>query len=282
MPRAAVDAAPRSPSEKLLKVLTEIRTLNLEAGNPRFIFSSPKIMENKTTQTRPVSTEQTCWACHRSAGTGHLCQRCSALQPLPNPENHFTVMGLRPRLNLDPSHLQKKFYELSRNYHPDFYQTKTPKEKSISETVTAMINTAYETLNDPIKRIEYLLVLEGMPIEQGNSKPPMDLFEEILSVQEALSDLRESQLSKTSTANEAMAIILKAKEGLEARQTELRKRLEALSQRWDACLDSSPAGHGSKSEEKNEILTGLRETLGETAYLRTVLRDIQKTVETGS
>lgn len=191
-------------------------------------------------------------------------------------------MGLRPRLNLDPSHLQRTFYKLSRNYHPDFYQTKTPEEKSISETVTAMINTAYETLNDPIKRIECLLALEGMSIEQGNSKPPLDLFEEILSVQEALSDLRESRLSKTDTANKAMAVILKAKENLEARQAELRKRLEALSLRWDAWLDSSSAIHRPDSKEKNEILTGLRETLGETAYLRTVLRDIQKTFETGN
>src|SRR5437016_7128814 len=94
-------------------------------------------------------------------------------------------MGLPPRLNLDSSSLQQTFYELSRNYHPDFYQTKTPEEKSLSEAATAMINTAYETLNDPIRRVEYLLALEGMTAEQGNSKPAIGLFEEILSVQEA-------------------------------------------------------------------------------------------------
>jgi molecular chaperone HscB len=239
-------------------------------------------MENKTPQKHSVMTERACWACHLTAGTGHLCQHCSALQPLLNSENHFAVLGLRSRLNLDSSQLQRTFYEQSRNYHPDFYQTRTSKEKSISETVTAMINTAYETLNDPVKRIEYLLTLEGMPLEQRNSKPPMDLFEEILSVQEALSDFRESRLNKTEMANEAAATIFKAKEDLEARQTELRKQLEALSQRWDAWLDSSPATHGSDSEDRKKILTELRETLGEMAYLRTVLRDIQKTVQTGS
>lgn len=191
-------------------------------------------------------------------------------------------MGLPPRLNLDSSYLQRTFYELSRNYHPDFYQTRMPEEKSISEIATAKINTAYETLNDPIQRIEYLLTLEGMPIEQGNSKPPMDLFEEILSVQEALSDYRESQLNKTETPNELRATIQKAKEDLEARQKELTKRLEALSQRWDAWLDSSSTTRGSDSDEKKKILTELQDTLGEIAYLRTVLRDIQKTIETRS
>ncbi len=191
-------------------------------------------------------------------------------------------MGLPPRLNLDSSYLQRTFYELSRNYHPDFYQTRAPEEKSISEAATAMINTAYETLNNPMKRIEYLLTLERMPIEQGNSKPPMDLFEEILSVQEALRDFRESQHNKTETLNELRATILKARQDLEARQKELAKRLEALSQRWDTWLDSSSTTHGSDSGEKKKILTELRDTLSEIAYLRTVLRDIQKTIETRS
>jgi len=191
-------------------------------------------------------------------------------------------MGLPPRLNLDSSSLQRTFYELSRNYHPDFYQTRTPEEKSISEAATAMINTAYETLNDPVKRIEYLLTMEGMPVERGNSKPPVDLFEEILSVQEALSDYREAKLNKTTELDRVQAAVLKANEDLESRQKELEKRLEALSLRWDAWLDSSSTIHKPDSEEKKKILTELRDTLSEIAYLRTVLRDIQKTIETGS
>jgi molecular chaperone HscB len=191
-------------------------------------------------------------------------------------------MGLPPRLNLDSSSLQRTFYELSRNYHPDFYQTRTPEEKSISEAATAMINTAYETLNDPMRRIEYLLTLEGMPAERGDSKPPMDLFEEILNVQEALGDYREAKLNKAADLDQAQAAVLKANEDLESRQKELAKRLEALSLRWDDWLDSSSTIHRPDSEEKKKILTALRDTLSEIAYLRTVLRDIQKTIETRS
>ena len=144
-----------------------------------------------------------------------------------------------------------------------------------------MINTAYETLNDPMRRIEYLLALEEMPAEKGNSKPPMDLFEEILSVQEALSDYQETKLNKATELDRAQAAVLKANENLEARQKELEKRLEALSLRWDAWLNFSSTTHGSDSEEKKKILTELRDTLSEIAYLRTVLRDIRKTIGTG-
>jgi molecular chaperone HscB len=239
-------------------------------------------MGNKTPQNHLTAEENVCWACHHPRGTGHLCRYCSVLQPLLNSENRFSVMGLSPRLNLDFSSLQRTFYELSRNYHPDFYQTRTSEEKSISEAATAMINTAYETLNDPIRRVEYLLTLEGMPAERGESKPPMDLFEEILSMQETLSDYREAKLNKTANLDLAQAAVLKTNEDLESRQKGLAKRLEALSLRWDALLDSSSTIHKPDSEEKKKILTELRDTLGEIAYLRTVLRDIQKTIETRS
>jgi len=188
-------------------------------------------------------------------------------------------MGLSPRLNLDSSELQRTLYELSRSYHPDFYQTRTQGEKTISENATATINTAFETLRDPIKRIEYLLTLEGLPIEQGNSKPPMDLFEEILGIQEAIGEYREAKLSGAAAPKAVQVTVLKAKEDLEARLAALRKNLEALSQRWDARLDSSPIAHGSDPEEKKKILTELRESLSAIAYLRTVLRDIDNTLK---
>jgi len=256
-----------------------------KAGYSPLYFLATKLhktsMANKAPQTHPATAEKICWACHRASGASHLCQHCSVLQPLRNSETHFSVMGLSPRLNLDSSALQRTFYELSRNYHPDFYQTRTPEEKSISEAATAMINTAYETLNDPIRRVEYLLALEGMPAEQENSKPPMDLFEEILSVQEALSDYREAKLNKAPGLDQTKIAVLKTNEDLENRQKELEKRLEALSLGWDARLDSSSTIHGSDSEGKNKILKELRDTLGEISYLRTVLRDIQKTLGTG-
>jgi molecular chaperone HscB len=237
-------------------------------------------MGNKAPRTRSTAEENVCWACRRENGAGHLCRHCSVLQPLRNSETHFSVFGLAPRLNLDASSLQRVFYDLSRNYHPDFYQTRTPKEKSISEAATAMINTAYETLKDPSRRVEYLLDLEGMPVDRVDSKPPMDLFEEILSVQEMLGDYREAKLSKTHGLDQAKAAILKVKKGLESRGEELKKKLEVLSLRWDDWLDSSSTVQPTDLEKKKNILTELRNTLGEIAYLRTVLRDIQKTIGT--
>lgn len=101
-------------------------------------------------------------------------------------------------------------------------------------------------------------------------------------MQETLSDYREAKLNKTANLDLAQAAVLKTNEDLESRQKGLAKRLEALSLRWDALLDSSSTIHKPDSEEKKKILTELRDTLGEIAYLRTVLRDIQKTIETRS
>src|SRR4029450_11724379 len=109
--------------------------------------------------------------------------------------DHFEVFGLPRRLGIDLAQLQRKFYELSRQSHPDFHQAapaerqakilesagglNTPlhapprqshpdshqpapaeRQAEILEA-SARLNAAYRALRDPIARIEYLVRLEG-------------------------------------------------------------------------------------------------------------------------
>lgn len=58
------------------------------------------------------------------------------------------LYGLPRRLTIDPRQLETKFYELSRAFHPDFFQNKGAEEQTISLGNSAMLNTAYRTLRD--------------------------------------------------------------------------------------------------------------------------------------
>jgi len=89
--------------------------------------------------------------------------------------------GLPRRLTIDQHKLEAKFYDLSRAFHPDFYQNKSDAEQTISLGNSAMLNTAYRTLRDPIERAEYLLDLEAGSVKEIRNSPPADLFEEILN-----------------------------------------------------------------------------------------------------
>ena len=62
----------------------------------------------------------------------------------------FEVFGLERRLAVDPAALQRRFYELSRQWHPDFHQGKSEAEQARALEESARVNAAYRALRDPI------------------------------------------------------------------------------------------------------------------------------------
>src|SRR5207249_680978 len=67
--------------------------------------------------------------------------------------DHFEVFGLPRRLAIDTAELQRRFYELSRRYHPDFHQAAPPEEQARALEASARLNAAYRALRDPIARV---------------------------------------------------------------------------------------------------------------------------------
>src|SRR4029078_7125699 len=123
-----------------------------------------------------------CWHCQSEVSGEYFCERCVKVQPVSKEADYFTCLGFPRRLTIDPQKLEAKFYELSRAFHPDFYQNKSADEQTISLTNAALLNTAYRTLRDPIERAEYLLDLEAGSVKEIRNSPPADLFEEILEL----------------------------------------------------------------------------------------------------
>src|ERR1700761_4360571 len=107
--------------------------------------------------------------------------------------NYFEFFDLPQNLAIDLRDLEKRFYDLSRKYHPDVNARKGPAERAEAEEATAILNDAYRTLRDPIKRAMYLLKLEGFDIgEQGTKDVPPELLEEMFELNMALEELLES------------------------------------------------------------------------------------------
>ncbi len=63
-------------------------------------------------------------------------------------------------------HLEQEFYELSRKLHPDLNARADKREQEWSLEQSSLLNDAYRTLKDPIKRTQYLLRLEGVELEE--------------------------------------------------------------------------------------------------------------------
>ncbi|HEX4136857.1 MAG TPA: Fe-S protein assembly co-chaperone HscB [Bryobacteraceae bacterium] len=117
--------------------------------------------------------------------------------------NYFEVFEIPPALALDLKDLETRFYALSRKLHPDL--RRNPAERAEAEEATAILNDAYRTLRDPIKRSEYLLKLEGFDIGEQTSKDvPPELLEEVFELNMAIEDADVQQLESARQKFEGM------------------------------------------------------------------------------
>ena len=66
----------------------------------------------------------------------------------------YEALGLEPKLALDPDDLRKRFYERSRESHPDLFGAG-------AEDRMARLNDAFRTLRDPVARAEYFPEAKG-------------------------------------------------------------------------------------------------------------------------
>lgn len=204
----------------------------------------------------------TCAGCGAATVEGPICPACGRIRPFPAGSDHWAVLGLERRLGLDRADLERRFHGLNRRLHPDYFRLRSAEEQTISLEASAAVNAAYRTLRDPVSRVEYLLELEGMGLgSAGQAKPPADLFEEIMELQEARMELA------TADPDEAPALrarLENAKAELEARRTGAEQELTATFPAWDAGDEAI----------RRRLLGEMRDILATRAYLRTVLRDL--------
>src|SRR5271167_1741083 len=151
----------------------------------------------------PAEATPSCWSCGTMRAV-HFCSSCGKVQP-PVPVDYFTFFGFPRKLNLDTTALEKEFYALSRRLHPDVFGQADDRERAWSLEQSSMLNDAYRTLKDPIKRTEYLLRLEGVELEEQSKQAtekaratgelkkqvvPPDLLEEVFELNMHLEELR--------------------------------------------------------------------------------------------
>lgn len=218
-----------------------------------------------------------CWHCQSEVTGEYFCERCVKVQPLTKDLDYFTCLGLPRLLQIDQSELERKFYELSRSFHPDFYQNKSDAEQAISLGNSALLNTAYRTLRDPVQRAEYLVKLEAGSAKEIRNTPPADLFEEIMSLQEDLEEFRSTSPDQSNGKREQLRKKLQAdREHLEQRQQDMEARLSELFAAWDDLqTQSSPSDETRR--KKDGVLKEMRELLSNRTYLRNIVNNLMDT-----
>lgn len=200
---------------------------------------------------------------------------------------YFEVFSLPPKLALDPAALEKAFYKLSREFHPDRFASKPEAEQAEATEKSSHLNDAYRTLRDPIRRTEYLLEQEGVELEEQSVKAteaaraagtqkkqivPPDLLEEAFELNMQLEEMKMAKLGgdhDPQLRNDLEA----AKTNFTAMLDTSQKELEALWTSWDAAVDSGD--DGAKDAAKDEMVA----LLNRRSYLRNLVRDVNAALE---
>ena len=217
-----------------------------------------------------------CWHCQSEVSGEYFCDRCVKVQPVSKELDYFTCMGFPRRLTIDQRQLETKYYELSRAFHPDFFQNKSAEEQTISLGNSAMLNTAYRTLRDPIQRAEYLLDLEAGAVKDIRTSPPADLFEEILELQDTLDEYRAADRASGAAAT-LCSKLQTERMTLERRQRDMETALQQLFTQWDALQDRGEATDQARAE-RDRILKHMRDILSNRTYVKNIVNDLVATI----
>ena len=247
-------------------------------------------IESNTTSSlaNPADATASCWSCGTMRAV-HFCGSCGKVQP-PRPVDYFTFFALPRKLNVETALLEREFYELSRKLHPDLSARADKREQEWSLEQSSLLNDAYRTLKDPIKRTEYLLRLEGVELEEqskaatekarttGEIKKqvvPPDLLEEVFELNMQLEELRaQKKLGEDDPA--LIEEVGRQKLELEEKQESLSEELKKYWHDWDRLAETD------SEEARRRVLDKMVDLLNRRSYIRNLVRDVNEVLESGN
>jgi molecular chaperone HscB len=212
----------------------------------------------------------------------------------PSAENdYFSFFGLSRKLDIDLPALDQNFYALSRKFHPDLYANAGSEEQEWSLRQSSLLNDAYRTLKDPIKRTQYLLQLEGVELEEQSKSAteqarstgqlkkqivPPDLLEEVFELNMQLEELRaQKKLGEDDPA--LIEEIGRQKLELEEKQEALLRQLKHRWKEWDGMIQREQNGQPVSDEERRQHCDKMVDLLNRRNYIRNLVRDVSEVLE---
>jgi molecular chaperone HscB len=216
-----------------------------------------------------------CWSCSVAHNESTLfCPHCTKIQPPPSGD-YFTVFSLEPKLNIDLPALEHEFHRLSRRLHPDRFARATDSEKEWSLADTALLNDAYRTLKEPLRRTEYLLKRSGAEIGEEHSgkdrrdpsRVPPDLLEEVFDLNMQLEEMRMARAAG-ETDPELEKSLVAAKQKFDGLLDEVDRNLRAQWNAWD---------EGDEAQRKT-AQSAMVALLDRRRYLSNLVRDVTETL----
>lgn len=205
-----------------------------------------------------------CPSCGRRQAPLLTCADCGS--PLAAPLDCFAALGIPRTLVIDLGALERRYHELSRKIHPDRFASSAAPVRDASLRATATLTRSYRTLRDPVARGLYWLELNGEKLAENNKRVPPELAELVFEVQEQLAEMHDAPADSDATRELAAEIVARRGQ-LQATMDARLAELERNFVKWDQRPDD------------NMLTLELKAILSSIAYLRTLIRDVDRALD---
>lgn len=139
--------------------------------------------------------------------------------------NYFELYDMPVSFTPDAAAVKKKYYELSRRYHPDRYTMAEAEERATALRMAALNNDAYKVLNSADATMAYILKLNGLLEEEEKYNLPPSFLMEMMELNEAVSEY-EMEPDNESMRQQAIQMMQNQQRAWAAAASPLLQRFE--------------------------------------------------------
>lgn len=107
-------------------------------------------------------------------------------------DDYFALFQLKPQFKIDRQALESAYLTVQQKVHPDMHAQASDSDKRVSMQLSALANSAYRTLMNPIQRGLYMCSRNGVdPQLETNTAMPAQFLMQQMEWREALDDVRD-------------------------------------------------------------------------------------------
>jgi molecular chaperone HscB len=113
--------------------------------------------------------------------------------------NFFELYNIPVSFTPNLNEIKKKFYELSRQYHPDFFSQEGEVAQTEALEKSSLVNRAYKTFQNQDAIIKYVLQSKNLLEEEEKYQLPPEFLMEVIELNEQLVDAKMEEETSALT-----------------------------------------------------------------------------------
>lgn len=106
-------------------------------------------------------------------------------------KNYFEIFDIPVSIEVDLNKVSESYHDLQKEFHPDRFSNSDESERRAAVQTTSLINQAFQTLKEPISRVQYMLKLKGVDIDsESDTTMDTEFLMQQMEFREAIAEVR--------------------------------------------------------------------------------------------